>query len=99
MFENIVGFVCDECAAKIHVGEPVCFSEAVGWLESEGITDANWWVGIRPETMEYPQELCFGCDEPLMGTSFIAEVELSKPFAENYSLWGGRRVDMDDDWE
>lgn len=41
MFENIVGFVCDDCAAKIHAGERVTFSEAVGWLESEGITDAN----------------------------------------------------------
>ena len=51
MFENIVGFVC---AAKI---ERVTFSEAVEWLESEGITDAQWWVDIRPETMDCPQEL------------------------------------------
>lgn len=41
MFENIVGFVCDDCAAKIHAGERVTFSEAVEWLESEGITDAK----------------------------------------------------------
>ena len=92
------------CASKIHAGERVAFPEAVEWLESEGITDAKWWVGIRPETMtprpagEYQQELCFGCDEPLVSTSFIAEVELSKPYAENYSLWGGLRVDMEADW-
>ena len=65
VFENIVGFVCDDCASKIHAGERVTFPEVVAWLESEGITDAKWWVGIRPETMtprpagEYQQELCF----------------------------------------